>query len=136
MMSDPKEIPTETAKLGKIELAPEVLQIIAGLSASQVEGVAALSGGVVDDINQFLGRKNLRQGVKVDLGDQTVIQVSIVVHYGYHLMDVATEVQQQVKETIEEMTSVSVDQVIVHVEGLKFSQTDKKKENEQTHRVK
>ena len=135
-MSDPKELPAETAKLGKIELAPEVLQIIAGLSASQVEGVAALSGGVVGDINQLLGRKDLRQGVKVELGDLTMIQVSIVVHYGYHLIDVATAVQQKVKETVEDMTGVTVDQVVVHVEGLKFSQADKKKENEQTHRVK
>jgi len=135
-MSEPKELPAETAKLGKIELAPEVLQIIAGLSASQVEGVAALSGGVVGDINQFLGRKDLRQGVKVELGDQTIIQVSVVVHYGYQLLDVATEVQKKVKETIEDMTGVTVDQVLVHVEGLKFSQADKKKENEQTHRVK
>jgi len=135
-MSDPKELPAETAKLGKIELAPEVLQIIAGLSASQVEGVAALSGGVVGDINQLLGRKNLRQGVKVELGEKTIIQISLVVHYGYHLVEVANEVQRKVKEAVEDMTSVTVDQVVVHVEGLKFSQADRRKEDEQTHRVK
>lgn len=135
-MSDLKEIPAETAKLGKIELAPEVLQIIAGLSTTQVEGVASLSGGVVGDINQWLGRKNLRQGVKVELGEQTIIQVSIVVDYGYHLIEVANEVQRKVKETVEDMTGVTVDQVVVHVEGLKFSQSDKQKEDEQTHRVK
>ncbi len=135
-MSDQKEISVESVKLGKIELAPEVLQIIAGLSASQIEGVASLSGGVVGDINQLLGRKNLRQGIKVELGDTTVIQVSIVVIYGYHVVEVATEVQKKVKEAIEDMTGVTVDQVVVHVEGLKFSQPDKKKEKEQTHRVK
>lgn len=136
MSDQQKEIPVETVKLGKIELAPEVLQIIAGLSASQIEGVASLSGGVVGDINQLFGRKNLRQGIKVELGDNTIIQVSIVVYYGYHVVDVATEVQKKVKEAVEDMTGVSVDQVVVYVEGLKFSQTDKKKEKEQTHRVK
>lgn len=135
-MSEPKELPVENVKLGKIELAPEVLQIIAGLSASQIEGVASLSGGVVGDLNQLLGRKNLRQGIKVELGEETVIQVAIVVHYGYHVVDVAQEVQRVVKEAIEDMTGVIVNQVIVQVEGLKFPQTDKKKEKEQTHRVK
>lgn len=134
-MSDQNGIPTETFKLGKIELAPEVLQTIAGLTATQVEGVASLSGGVVGDINQLLGRKNLRQGIKVELGDETVIQISIVVHYGYHVVDVATEVQARVKEALEDMTGVVIDQVVVYVEGLKFSQPEKKKEKEQTRRV-
>lgn len=125
-MSETKEL--EARKIGKIELAPEVLQIIAGLSASQVEGVAALSGGVVDDLGQLLGRKNLRQGIKVDLGDQTVIQISLVVHYGYQVVEVGKEVQEKVKVAIEDMTGVTVDQIIVHVEGLKFPQTEKKKE--------
>lgn len=134
-MSDQKGIATETAKLGKIELAPEVLQTIAGLTASQVEGVASLSGGVVGDINQLLGRKNLRQGIKVELGDETLIQISIVVQYGYHVVEVATEVQARVKEALEDMTGVVIDQVVVYVEGLKFPQPDKKKEKEQTRRV-
>lgn len=134
-MSDQNGIPTETAKLGKIELAPEVLQTIAGLTATQVEGVASLSGGVVSDINQLLGRKSLRQGIKVELGDETLIQISIIVHYGYHVVDVATEVQARVKEALEDMTGVVIDQVVVYVEGLKFSQPDKKKEKEQTRRV-
>ena len=59
-----------------------------------------------------------------------------MVIYGYHVVEVATEVQKKVKEAIEDMTGVTVDQVVVHVEGLKFSQPDKKKEKEQTHRVK
>lgn len=133
-MSERTELPSE--KLGKIELSPEVIQIIAGIAASEVEGVAGLSGGVVGDISQLLGRKNLRQGIKVDLEEQTLIQISLLVKYGYHVVNVGKDVQEKVKMTVEEMTGVTVDQVIVHVEGLKFPQTEKKTEKEQkTHRV-
>jgi uncharacterized alkaline shock family protein YloU len=133
-MSEKKEL--QSMKLGKIELAPEVLQIIAGLSASEVEGVAALSGGVVGDLSQLLGRKNLRQGIKVELEEQTLIKISLFIDYGYHVVDVSKKVQERVKVAIEDMTGVTVDQVVVHVEGLKFPQKEKQTEKETTHRVK
>ncbi len=114
--------------LGKIEIAPEVLEIIAGMAASHVEGVSGMKGGVVGDINQLLGRKNLRQGIQVALTEQTAIQVSIIIEYGYHIPKVGQEVQEQVKAAIESMTGISVDQVIVLVEGIKIPQPEKVKD--------
>lgn len=117
-----------TGPLGKVEIAPEVLEIIAGMAASKVDGVSGMKGGVVGDINQLLGRKNLRQGIQVALNEQTAIQVSIIVEYGYHIPKVGQEVQEQVKSAIEAMTGISVDQVIVQVEGIKIPQAEKPKE--------
>jgi len=56
------DVEYQSTDLGKIEIAPEVIQIIAGLAAVQVDGVAGMSGGVVDDITQFLGRKKPAPG--------------------------------------------------------------------------
>lgn len=126
----------DTGYLGKVEIAPEVIQIISGLSATQVEGVIGLSGGVVDDLNQLLGRKNFRKGIRVDIGEQqTVIDLAIVVQYGFHIPDVGRQVQEKVKTAIETMTGIVVDQIIVRVEGIKFPQAEKGKESETPHRV-
>ena len=64
-----------STQLGKVEIAPEVLQIISGLAALQVDGVAGTSGGVVSDLTQFLGRKTPKQGIKVDLDEEVRIHV-------------------------------------------------------------
>jgi uncharacterized alkaline shock family protein YloU len=117
--------------LGKVEIAPEVLEIIAGMAASKVEGVSGMKGGVVGDINQLLGRKNLRQGIQVALNEQTAIQVSIIVEYGYHIPNVGQEVQEQVKSAIEAMTGIVVDQVIVQVEGIRVPQVEKVKDKQE-----
>ncbi|MDR6224652.1 Asp23/Gls24 family envelope stress response protein [Desmospora profundinema] len=112
---------THQTGLGKVEIAPEVIQIIGGLAAIQVEGVAGTSGGVVDDINQFLGRKNPKHGIKVELGeDELEVAVSIIVHYGHHVPDVAVEVQQQVKGAIESMTGLTVNKVLIRVVEVKI----------------
>ncbi|WP_243648592.1 Asp23/Gls24 family envelope stress response protein [Hazenella coriacea] len=126
----------DTGQLGRVEIAPEVIQIISGLSATQVDGVISLSGGVVDDLNQLLGRKNFRKGIRVDFGEQqTVIDLAIVVQYGYNIPTVGREVQEKVKTAVETMTGLNVDQIIVRVEGIKFPQAEKGKEQETPHRV-
>ncbi|PTM58527.1 Asp23/Gls24 family envelope stress response protein [Desmospora activa] len=107
--------------MGTVEIAPEVIQIIGGLAAVQVDGVAGTSGGVVDDINQILRRKNPKHGIKVELGEELEIAVSIAVHFGYHLPDVAVEVQRQVKEAIESMTGLVVGKVLVRVVEVKIA---------------
>lgn len=105
--------------LGKIEISPEVIQIISGLSASQVEGVIGMSGGM-KDLNELLGKKNLRRGIKVDINDVTRIELSIIVEYGYHLPDVGKNVQEAVKSAVEMMTGLSIDQVVVRIDGIKY----------------
>lgn len=106
----------QTSELGNVEIAPEVIEVIAGLAASEIEGVAQMSGGVIGDIAERLGRKNFAKGVKVELGEHHVIvDLSIVVEYGVRIPDVALAVQENVKTTIQNMTGLDVIRVNVHV---------------------
>ncbi|MFY9411777.1 MAG: Asp23/Gls24 family envelope stress response protein, partial [Dethiobacteria bacterium] len=57
-----------TSELGSIRIADEVVAVIAGLAATEVEGVSAMSGGFAGDIAEVLGRRNLSKGVKVEVG--------------------------------------------------------------------
>lgn len=120
-----EQLDFEMGTLGRVEIAPEVIQVIAGLSASQVNGVADLAGGMVEDLNQLLGRKNPRKGIRVNLGEKTIIEIGIIVQYGFHIPDVGREVQESVKSTVEMMTGLRVDQVIVRVDGVKMAATEK-----------
>jgi len=113
----------QTLKLGKVEIAPEVIEVIAGLAASEIEGVAFMSGGFVGGIVERLGKKNLSKGVRVELGEHsTAIDVSIVVEYGVRIPDVAMSVQENVKTTIQNMTGLDVIEVNVHVVSVQIKQ--------------
>lgn len=131
-----ENLPTQNHSLGKVEIAPEVLQVISGLAATQVKGVIGLSGGVVENFNQLLGRKNLRQGITVNFDETTTIEVSLVVEYGVSIPTVGKEVQESIKSAVETMTGIQVNQVVVRVEGIKVPQPEKTKDGELAPRVK
>lgn len=102
--------------LGTIKIADEVVSIIAGLAASEVEGVAAMSGGWGANLGEMLGKKNLAKGVKVDIeNEDAVIDTYIVVQFGFPIPKVAAAVQQAVKQAVETMTGLNVKTVNVHV---------------------
>ena len=108
--------------MGNIRIANEVIEIIAGLAATEVRGVAGMSGGVAGGIAELLGRKNLAKGVKVEVGTkQCAVDVSIVAEYGYRIPEVAGEIQENVKRAIESMTGLEVVEVNVHVLGVMFN---------------
>ncbi|GAB7386829.1 Asp23/Gls24 family envelope stress response protein [Bacillaceae bacterium] len=121
----------EYTELGKIHIAPEVIEVIAGLAASEVEGVAHMSGGFVGDIAERLGRKNLSKGVRVEVGQkEAAVDVSIVVRYGHRIPDVAQAIQDNVRNAIETMTGLSVVEVNVHVVDVEFKPEEKGEEND------
>ncbi|WP_245884533.1 Asp23/Gls24 family envelope stress response protein [Tumebacillus permanentifrigoris] len=108
--------------MGNIRIANEVIEIIAGLAATEVVGVAGMSGGVAGGIAELLGRKNLSKGVKVEVGQkQCAVDVSIVADYGVRIPEVAGEIQDNVKRAIESMTGLEVIEVNVHVLGVTFN---------------
>lgn len=130
-MSEGRSLPSE---LGAIRIADEVVSIIAGLAATEVEGVASMSGGIVGGIAEALGRKNLSKGVKVEVGEQeAAVDLYLIVGYGSRIPDVAWNVQENVKKAIETMTGLSVVNVNVHVQGVSFPQ-QKEKETEDLNR--
>ena len=119
----------ENPDRGSIKIADELVGVIAGLAATEVEGVAGMSGGVAGGIAELLGRKNLSKGVKVVVGDkETVVDLYLIVNYGVRIPEVAWNVQENVKKAIENMTGLAVVEVNIHVQGIDFGQTPKEEE--------
>ncbi|MDN5346904.1 MAG: hypothetical protein PWP65_468 [Clostridia bacterium] len=115
-----KEVKTEK---GSIKIADEVVAVIAGLAATEIEGVAGMSGGLAGGIAEMLGRKNLAKGVKVEVGEkEAAVDVFIIVEYGVRIPEVAFKIQESVQKAIEAMTGLKVVEVNVHVQGVAFPQ--------------
>lgn len=117
----------EQTGLGNIQIAPEVIEIIAGLATVEIEGVAGMSGGLAGGIAELLGRKNLSKGVKVEVGQtEAAIDVSIIVEYGRKIPEIASEIQQNVKHAIHSMTGLDVVEVNVHIHDVHMKSLDNK----------
>ncbi|MBE3573926.1 MAG: Asp23/Gls24 family envelope stress response protein [Firmicutes bacterium] len=114
---------------GVIRIADEVVGVIAGLAATEVKGIAGMSGGLAGGISDILGRKNLSKGVKVEVGErEAAVDLFVVVEYGVRVPEVAWKVQENVKRAIESMTGLTVVEVNVHVQGVHLPQQTKEEE--------
>ena len=115
--------------IGSVRIADEVVSIIAGMAATEVDGIAGMSGGLVGGIAEILGKKNLAKCVKVEVGEtEAAVDLYIIVKFGVRIPDVALNVQEKVKNAIESMTGLSVVEVNVHVQGVGFPETEAKEE--------
>lgn len=111
----------ENDQVGEVHIADEVVAIIAGLAATEVEGVASMAGNITGDLVNKLGKKNLAKGVKVDVGEKDVIvDLSLVIEYGFNVPDVSHNVQIKVQSAIETMTGLTVAEVNVRVAGVEI----------------
>ncbi|WP_424766164.1 Asp23/Gls24 family envelope stress response protein [Paenibacillus sp. sgz302251] len=127
----------EKTDIGTIQIAPEVIEVIAGLATIEVNGVAGMSGGFAGGIVELLGRKNLSKGVKVEVGQrEAAVDVSIIIEYGNRIPEIASEIQRNVKRSIEMMTGLNVVEVNVHIHDVHFKTPEKPEEEESQHRVK
>jgi len=118
-----------TREKGTVRIADDVVAIIAGLAATEVEGVAGMSGGIAGGIAEMLGRKNLSKGVKVEVGEtEAAIDIFVIVDFGVRIPDVALKIQDNVKRAIETMTGLTVVEINVHVQGVSFPNLETKEE--------
>jgi len=103
----------------KLKIAEEVIEIIASIEASKVPCVAAMSGGFTDGLAGILGKKNLGKGVRVETEENNVIvHISLIVEYGCKIHLVAREVQNVVRNAIQDMTGMNVTEVNVNIVGI------------------
>ena len=115
--------------IGSIRIADEVVGIIAGLAATEVSGVAGMSGGLVGGIAEILGKKTLSKGVKVEVGEkEAAVDLYIIVEYGVRIPDIALRVQENVKRAIESMTGLEVVVVNIHIQGVGFTPEGKEED--------
>jgi uncharacterized alkaline shock family protein YloU len=117
-----KNTDTQQSEIGNVSFANDVLAIIAGLAASEIEGVAGMSGGLAGGIAELLGRKNLAKGVKIAVNDKLIaVDINLIVTYGFKLHEVSRQVQANVVKAIETMTGLNVERVSVNVLGIQFT---------------
>ena len=121
-----------------ISISNVVVAVIAGVAVSEVEGVSGMAGGFAGGITEVLsGKKNLAKGIKVDIEENKAkIDVNIIVEYGSRIPDVAFEIQNRVKKSVESMTGLDVEEVNVHVQGVNTDVVKKEDEVDNNEDVK
>jgi len=117
-----------------IKISDDVVAVIAGMAVSEVPGVAGMAGGFAGGITEvFSGKKSLTKGIKADVGEkETKIDVNIIVEYGARIPDVAFEIQNKVKKSVESMTGLAVSSVNVHVQGVSTNTGKEEVEHEES----
>jgi len=121
----PLTLEQEDTSTGTITYANEVIAIIAGVAANEVEGVAGMcSGGGITEV--FGRNKNITKGVKVELGtEEAAVDIYLTIEYGTPIQTAASNVQENVRKAIESMTGLHVVRVDVHVQGVSFEKEQK-----------
>ena len=107
--------------MGEVQIADEVVAIIAALAATEVDGVASMAGNINNELVSRLGMKNLSKGVKVDVLEGVVtVSLALNLKYNYSIMDVSAKVQDRVKTAIENMTGLEVADINIRVAGVEM----------------
>lgn len=127
-----------TSEIGDVKIASDVVTVIATMAATEVEGIAGMSGGLTGELAEKFGVKSNNKGIKVQINEEVVaIDLFLIVEYGVRVPDVAWEVQQNVKNSVETMTGMKVSQVNIHIQGINVAKEHKEvKEDEQNKKSK
>ena len=106
----------EEENIGNVQISEQVVAVIAGIAATEVEGVASLVGNITTELVSKIGLGSLSKGVKIKMTDDSVmVYVTIDIYYGYSIPEVSRNVQEKVNAAIENMTGLSVAEVDVTV---------------------
>jgi uncharacterized alkaline shock family protein YloU len=106
---------------GKVEIAPEVIEVIAGIAASEVEGVAGMRGNFATGMVERLGKKNHGKGVKVELTESGIkVDVYCLMKFGVSIPSVAGKIQDNIRQALLNMTALDAEEVNIHVVGIQF----------------
>lgn len=116
MAEDRRSFKIRESETGHVQVTDEVIAIIAGLSATEVDGVASMAGNITKDIISRLGMKNLSRGVRIETQDNAVVVLmALNIAYGYSLPEVSSAVQRKVKTAVENMTGLEVAAVNIRI---------------------
>ena len=104
---------------GDVKIGNDVIAAVAGLAATEVEGVAKMASGLTNEIIGRLGMKNQRAGVEIRIEENRInADLSIVIQYGYSIPKTAKAVQERVKNAVDSMIGLPVERVNVHIVGV------------------
>ncbi|MBP2240824.1 putative alkaline shock family protein YloU [Cytobacillus eiseniae] len=126
------EMNKENSGLGKVEIAPEVIEVIAGIAASEVEGVAQMRGNFASGVVERLGKKNHGKGVKVDLTEEGIkVDVYCLMTFGVSIPTVAQKIQDNIRQALLNMTALEAQEINIHIVGITFENQKQEIEHEQ-----
>ena len=107
--------------LGEVQIADEVVAIIAGIAAMEVDGVSSMAGNATKELISKLGMKTLSKGVKVDVLEGIVtVTLALNLKFGSNIKETTMAVQEKVKAAIENMTGLTVADVNIRVAGVEM----------------
>ncbi len=113
----------EDDKLGAVQIADDVVAMIASLAATEVDGVSALVGNITNELMSKVGMKKLTKGVKVEVLEGVVsLELAIMIEYGHNIPQTCQNVQTKVKTAIENMTGLTVSDVNIRIAGVNMQE--------------
>ncbi|MBT2214416.1 Asp23/Gls24 family envelope stress response protein [Virgibacillus dakarensis] len=117
--------------LGKVEIAPEVIEVITGIAASEVEGLSSMRGNFASGVVERFGKKSHGKGVKVELTDAGIlIDLYVVLNFGVSIPEVAQKLQTNIRQTVKNMTALEIAEINIHVVGVQMDSKETAEENE------
>lgn len=126
MMTDEKDT-------GKIKIESDVVAMIAGLAATDTEGIASMSGGITEGLAKRVSGRNVSKGVRVEVGEtEAAIDLRVIIKYGFKIHEVARNLQENAKQAVESMTGLNVVEINIHVEGVEIQKEEEEVTEETT----
>jgi len=126
------EMNQEYTGLGKVEIAPEVIEVIASIAASEVEGVAQMRSNFASGVVEKFGKKLHNKGIKVDLSEEGIkVEVFCVMNFGVSIPHVAQQIQDNIRQTLINMTGLETEEVNIHIVGVQFETAKQEPELQQ-----
>ena len=111
-----KTFQIKSDEIGEIRVSEEVVAIIAGIAATEIEGVSSMAGNITNEIVSRLGMKNLSKGIFVEVMDEEIkVDVALNIAYGYAIPEISAKVQERVKSSVENMTGLTVAVVNIRI---------------------
>lgn len=108
--------------IGTVKIADDVVAMIAGLAAMEIDGISAMSGNITNELMSKVGVKNLAKGVKVEVfGKRVKVDISLIVDYGYNIPVISQKVQMKVQAAIQNMTGLEVTDVNIRIAGVNMT---------------
>ncbi|MGN0347845.1 MAG: Asp23/Gls24 family envelope stress response protein [Lachnospiraceae bacterium] len=115
-------ISNDTERIGTVQIADDVVAMIASLAATEVDGVSSMVGNITNELMSKVGMKKLTKGVKVDILETNVsVDLAIMLEYGYNIPSISQKVQEKVKTAVESMTGLMVTDVNVRIAGVNMA---------------
>lgn len=105
--------------VGAVQIADDVVAMIASLAATEVNGVSSMAGNITNELMSRVGMKKLTRGVRVSVQEGCVnVDLAVTMDYGYNIPATCQQVQNKVKSAIENMTGLTCESVNIRIAGV------------------